>query len=108
MMKKHRNGGFGPAQLLVAELLDLRRELRTTLKAYAARLETALAASSKQIAAYGDIEKLSRDRLAEIRDLTIMLRKRKLKPEKGRRKDLRKIDLLIDEVYAATHPGSQN
>jgi len=42
----------------------------------------------------------------EIRDLTIMLRKRKLKPEKGRRKDLRKIDSLIRDLYSVTHPGA--
>lgn len=93
----------GPAKMLTTELLGLRRELRETVRAYTARLETALADSTKRIAAYGDGEKLPRDRVSEIRDLTIMLRKRKLKPDKGRRKDLRKIDMLIDEVYAATH-----
>ena len=107
-MKKDRDDGFAPVKLLVAEIVDLRRELRTTLRTYSARLETALASASKKIAAYGEGEKLSRDRLSEIRDLTIMLRKRKLKPEKGRRKDLRKIDLLIDEVYLATHPRSHD
>ena len=47
---------------------------------------------------------LSREQLHEIRDLTIMLRKRKLKPEKGRRKDLRKIDSLIRDLHSITHP----
>ena len=107
-MKKDRDDGSAPARLLASELVDLRRELRTTLRAYSARLETALASANKKIAGYGEPEKLSGDRLSEIRDLTIMLRKRKLKPEKGRRKDLRKIDMLIDEVYAATHPGSRD
>lgn len=106
-MKKNPSEATGPAKMLAAELLNLRKDLRTTLRAYAARLEIALAASNKKIASYGDAEKLSRDRIAEIRDLTILLRKRKLKPEKGRRKDLRKIDMLIDEVYAATHRGSR-
>jgi hypothetical protein len=41
---------------------------------------------------------LPRERLSEIRDLMIHVRKRKLRPEKGRRKDLRKIDSLIEDV----------
>jgi hypothetical protein len=44
--------------------------------------------------------------LHEIRDLTIVVRNRKLKPEKGRRKDLRKIDSLI--VDLASTVGHKN
>ena len=51
------------------------------------------------------VESLSRERLHDIRDLTIMLRKRKLKPEKGRRKDLRKIDSLIRDLHSITYPN---
>ncbi|MFL6540467.1 MAG: hypothetical protein ACJ8HU_06880 [Chthoniobacterales bacterium] len=40
-----------------------------------------------------------RDRIHALRDLTIMVRKRRVKPEKGRRKDLRKIDSLISDVH---------
>jgi len=105
---KKKTDNSGPARMLTVELLSLRREMRATVNAYIERLENALAASAKKIASYGDVEKFSRERLSEIRDLTIMLRKRKLKPEKGRRKDLRKIDLLIDEVYAATHPAPRS
>ncbi len=42
--------------------------------------------------------------LHQIRDLTIIVRNRKLKPEKGRRKDLRKIDsLIVDLVSTIGH-----
>ena len=34
----------------------------------------------------------------KVRDLAIMVRNRRLKPEKGRRKDLRKIDTLIADL----------
>jgi hypothetical protein len=107
-MKKKRSDKSGPAKMLSEELLGLRHELRDTVRAYTARLEISLAESMSKIRSYGDAEKLSRDRLLEIRDLTIMLRKRKLKPDKGRRKDLRKIDILISEMHGATHPGSDN
>jgi len=107
-MKKKAVDKSGPARMLAVELVSLRREMRATVNAYTERLEKALAASANKIASYDDVEKFSRDRLSEIRDLTIMLRKRKLKPEKGRRKDLRKIDMLVDEVYAATHAAPRN
>jgi hypothetical protein len=89
------------------ELDALRRDLRTTVRAYAAGLEIHLAETAAAIAAIAaskKSEELSRERQHEIRDLTILVRNRKLKPEKGRRKDLRKIDALIGELHSATHP----
>ena len=92
--------------MLAEELAALRRDLRATIRAYAARLEIDLAEGMATIASSKGAETLSRDRLHEIRDLTIMVRKRKLKPEKGRRKDLRKIDSLIRDLHSVTHPGA--
>ncbi len=34
----------------------------------------------------------------------MLARNRKLKPEKGRRKDLRKLDSIIGDLHASTHP----
>ena len=90
--------------MLTEELATLRRDLRATVRAYAARLEIDLAESTAAVASTKPAETLSRERLHEIRDLTIMVRKRKLKPEKGRRKDLRKIDSLIRDLHSITHP----
>ena len=39
-----------------------------------------------------------------LREFPIMLRKRKIKPDKGRCKDIRKIDLIIQDMLANTHP----
>ena len=94
--------------MLAEELAVLRRDLRETIRAYASRLEVALAESMAAVSSKR-AEALSREQLHDIRDLTIMVRKRKLKPEKGRRKDLRKIDSLIHDLHSITHPaGSQN
>ena len=87
-----------PATLLEMELDKLRRDLRTTVRAYAARLEVALAESRAALETNKPAEELSSERLRDLRDLTILVRKRKLKPEKGRRKDLRKIDSLIEDL----------
>lgn len=87
-----------PATLLESELERLRMDLRTTVRAYAARLEIGLAESRAALEVNKPAEELSRERLRQLRDLTILVRKRKLKPEKGRRKDLRKIDSLIEDL----------
>lgn len=92
--------------MLTDELALLRRDLRKTIRAYAARLEFDLAESAAAVALSKRVENLSRERLHDIRDLTIMLRKRKLKPEKGRRKDVRKIDSLIRDLHSITYPNA--
>ena len=93
-----KSGNTSPARLLESELEKLRRDLRATVRAYAARLEIALAESRAALASSKPAEELSREQLHQLRDLTILVRKRKLKPEKGRRKDLRKIDSLIEDL----------
>jgi hypothetical protein len=97
--KKRRE--TSPVTILAEELAALRRDLRATSRAYAARLEIDLAESTAAVAT-SKAETLSREQLHDIRDLTIMVRKRKLKPEKGRRKDLRKIDSIIQDLHLVT------
>jgi hypothetical protein len=96
-----------PVTMLAGELAILRRDLRATIRAYAARLEIDLAESMAAVSSKR-AEALSREQLHDIRDLTIMVRKRKLKPEKGRRKDLRKIDSLIHDLHSITHPAESH
>src|SRR5215470_7564997 len=104
LSKKKKQREASPVTMLVEELAALRRDLRKTIQAYAARLELDLAESAAAVAMSKRVESLSRERLHDIRDVTIMLRKRKLKPEKGRRKDLRKIDSLIRDLHSTIHP----
>lgn len=93
-----------PLTMLESELRTLHHDLRTVAKAYIARLENDLLVCIATLRSYGPIDRLSRELLNEIRDLTIIVRKRKLKPEKGRRKDLRKIDsLIVDLVSTMGH-----
>ena len=92
--------------MLEAELHGLHRDLRTIAKAYITRLENDLLVCLAALRSYGPIEQVSREMLQEIRDLTIVVRNRKLKPEKGRRKDLRKIDSLIVDLVSTI--GQEN
>jgi hypothetical protein len=93
-----------PLTMLEAELRALHHDLRTVAKAYITRLENDLLVCIAALRSYGPIDRLPRELLQEIRDLTIIVRNRKLKPEKGRRKDLRKIDsLIVDLVSTMGH-----
>lgn len=94
--------------MLTDELDAMRRDLRRTIRAYAARLELDLAQSIAAVTQYKREEDLSRERLHDIRDLTIMMRKRKLKPEKGRRKDVRKLDSLIRDLHSIARPNTDH
>ena len=69
--------------MLTDELDAVRRDLRRTIRAYAARLELDLAESIAAVTRYKRAEDLSRERLHDIRDLTIMMRKRQT--ETGKR-----------------------
>jgi hypothetical protein len=98
--RRARSPESSPVTILASELRALHRDLRTVANAYVTRLETDLFVCLATLRAYGPIEQLPREMLHEIRDLTIVVRNRKLKPEKGRRKDLRKIDSLIGDLVA--------
>jgi len=101
-----RSQESSPVTMLESELRALHRDLRTTAKAYINRLENDLLVCLAALRSYGPIEHVSREMLHQVRDLTIIVRNRKLKPAKGRRKDLRKIDSLI--VDLASTIGQKN
>lgn len=95
----HNHEDASPVKMLESEITALHRDLRATLRAYVSRLESDLAATTAALKTYGPVDELSRERLHRVRDLTIMVRNRRLKPEKGRRKDLRQIDMLISDLH---------
>ena len=99
-VRRRRAQESSPLTMLESELRSLQRDLRTIAKAYIARLENDLFVCLAALRSYGPIEKVPREMLHQIRDLTIIVRNRKLKPEKGRRKDLRKIDSLIVDLVS--------
>jgi hypothetical protein len=89
-----------PVTMLESEVRALHDDLRAIAKAYITRLENDLFVCLAALRSYGPIEQVPREMLQQIRDLTIIVRNRKLKPEKGRRKDLRKIDSIIADLVS--------
>jgi hypothetical protein len=92
-------------QLILSQLAALRRQLRETLHAYEARLEISLAETISYVTGLKTVKRLRRERIDHIDQLIVLLRNHKLKPDKGRRKDLRRVEQMITEIRA-TLPGS--
>jgi hypothetical protein len=87
-----------PAKSVVEELDVLRSEFRSALLAYAGRIEEEIGLVRKTVAAEGAGKKVSAAKLRDLRDMLTLLRKFSIKPEKGRRKDFKKIDALVGDL----------
>lgn len=97
--KKPDSSDASPAKSLAGELTKLRSGLEQTLKVYGEKLTSDLAAvqqwNSKLV---GSTKPLNRERARDLGDMLGLTRKLKLKPEKGRRRDLRKIEVILEDL----------
>ncbi|MGA8657668.1 MAG: hypothetical protein WB586_16105 [Chthoniobacterales bacterium] len=83
----------------VAEELDfLRKTFRECITAYGARIETDLNQIREAVLEQAKNPKLPPSKIRDLRDMLTLCRTLDIKPEKGRRKDLKKIDSLIEEL----------
>lgn len=83
----------------VAEELDfLRKTLHECLNAYETRVEADLSQIREAVLEQAKNPKLPPSKIRDLRDMLTLCRTLDLKPEKGRRKDLKKIDSLIEEL----------
>jgi predicted nucleic acid-binding Zn-ribbon protein len=87
-----------PIKSVSGELERLRAEFRAALESYATRLEEELSAVQQRVQALESKKKVPTAKLRDIRDMLTLLRKFSIKPEKGRRKDLKKIDSLVGDL----------
>ena len=101
--RKHRpwekaNHEVSPARSLLSDLVSLRQTLRRTGKSYLSRLE----AEIDEVAAWANEQAKDRDPskacIRNLGDMITLVRKTETKPEKGRRRDLKKIDATISDL----------
>jgi predicted RNase H-like nuclease len=87
-----------PAKSLVTDLAQLRRTLRITGRAYLQRLE----ANLDDVAAWAKLcatnQEPAKSQIRDLSDMVTLVRKIDVKAQKGRRKDLKKIDTTICEL----------
>lgn len=91
-----------PIRSLVEELEKLRTVLRETTQSYADRIDSEVLAVQETVKAQMPGTKISPSQLRDIRDMITLLRHTDIKTEKGRRKDLRKIDGVVGDLQMLT------
>lgn len=89
-----------PSKSLSQELTGLQRALRVTAQAYEKRLKAELTRVTAWNEGISGLAKPSREQVRDLGDMLGLLRKLKLKPEKGRRRDLRKIDSVLEDLVS--------
>jgi hypothetical protein len=97
MDKTPDNKKTSPLRSVGEELTFLRKMLRELLSAYSLRVDAEIVQVLEMVTAE-DKKKLTSSRARDARDMLVVLRNLGLKPEKGRRRDFKKIDSALEEL----------
>jgi hypothetical protein len=95
---KEPTSDASPMKSVVEELETLRSDFRASLNCYATRIESEITTIRAAVEKDGKKVKVSSARIRDLRDMLTLLRKFQIKPEKGRRKDLKKLDSLVGDL----------
>jgi len=88
-----------PAKSLTRELKGLKRDLRVVARGYLQRIEGELGEVMEAVTAFeGEETAVPTARIRDMRDMLMLVRGLQIKPDKGRRKDLKKIDAAVGEL----------
>jgi hypothetical protein len=90
-----------PLQTVAEELAFLRKTFRDLVGTYAAQLEGEITQLHAAVVADAASKKrLPGSRTSDVRDMLMMLRSLEVKPAKGRRRDLKKVEAVVEELRA--------
>lgn len=89
-----------PGKSVGEELTVLEKLVRATAQAYEKRLRADIALVAAWNESVAQSAKPSREQIRDQGDMLGLLRKLKLKPEKGRRRDLRRIDSVVEDLVS--------
>ena len=87
-----------PMKSLAEELEFVRKAFRESIEVYSKRVETQLTQIRDAVLEQAKNAELPPARIRDLRDMITLCRTLDLKPEKGRRKDFKKIDTLMEEL----------
>jgi len=87
-----------PMKSLAEELGFVRKSFREMIDVYSTRVETQLTKIRDAVLEQSNNPKLAPAQIRDLRDMITLCRTLDLRPEKGRRKDLKKIDTLVEEL----------
>ena len=91
-----------PAKVVVKDLEDLRAVFRETIQRHADRVDEEVLAVQRAVKALAENSQVTSAQMRDLRDMMTLLRNTDFKPEKGRRKDLKKIDDLVGDLRMLT------
>jgi hypothetical protein len=97
-MKADQETEASPMKSLLQELDAFRALFRASIKGYASRLDGEMSAVRTRLEAVGATETIPAAKLRDIREMLTLLRHVEVKPEKGRRKDLKKLDSVVGDL----------
>lgn len=87
-----------PASHLLEEIEQLRQHMRICVARYADTLEVEIGKLEKAVRHEAEKGSEKNPRMRDIRDMLIVLRRLDIKPEKGRRKDFKKIENALADL----------
>ncbi|MDB6150304.1 MAG: hypothetical protein JWQ44_1752 [Chthoniobacter sp.] len=88
-----------PHKPVAEELAFVRKSFKELIAAYSTQVEADLAQLQIAVAAESDSKKkLPASRVVDLRDMLMLLRSFDIKPAKGRRRDLKKIEGLVEDL----------
>lgn len=96
---KARSASALPLQTAAEELAFLRQTFRDLVGSYTAQIEADIAhLHAAVVADAASKRKLPGSRVSDLRDILMLLRSLDVKPAKGRRRDLKKIETLVGDL----------
>lgn len=96
---KARPASALPLPTVAEELTFLRKTFRDLVQAYASQIEAEITQLHTLVAGEAESKKkLPGTRVSDLRDMLMLLRSLEVKPAKGRRRDLKKIENLVEEL----------
>jgi hypothetical protein len=88
-----------PMKSLAEELEFVRKSFRESIAVYSTRVDSQLAKIRDAVLEQTEHASLPPAQIRDLRDMITLCRTLDLKPEKGRRKDFKKIDTLVEELH---------
>ncbi len=95
---KTKNSEPSPIKSLCTELNVLDKAFHQILRAYALRFDTDLNQIRGAVEALEEAKKVPKTRIHDLRDMLMLIRKLEIKPVKGRRRDLKRAESLLEDL----------
>lgn len=88
-----------PVKTLLEEIELFRAACHGTLDAIGGKLDERIDGIKSRVEALGHADDIAAGKLRDVRDMLTLLHHADVKPEKGRRKDLKKLDTISDDLF---------